>query len=231
MFGNAAMSVPAKMFFDPARPIPRLAGSLARASAAGAEQRKRRATILAAIRQLLTEEGYEALGVRRIAECSGHAVQTIYNLVGPRDVAITEAISEYSQYVILSATPEPENPNAPFAMIDREVKSIELSPNFCRNVCRIYFTEARGIFYEFRARQIKILHQFLAQQQRSGIIRAEVNTSRLAEHLILLGGTMFMDWADRPCTFEVLQQRLYAGYANLMSDAMTPGARRAELFA
>ncbi len=44
--------------------------------------------ILAAIRRLLIDEGYDGITVRRIAEASGHAVQTICNLVGPRDLPL-----------------------------------------------------------------------------------------------------------------------------------------------
>jgi hypothetical protein len=79
--------------------------------------------ILAAIRCLLVDEGHEGITVRRIAEGSGHAVQTIYNLVGPRDRAITEAISEYSQYVRLTAMASTEDPYALVAMIDHELRS------------------------------------------------------------------------------------------------------------
>ena len=222
-----AMSAP-PVVFDPARPIPRGNGGIPGMPAPGQNQRNRRSIILATIRRLLTEEGFEGVAVRRIAECSGHAVQTIYNLVGPRELAITEAISEYSQYVNLTAMPDPEDPNALLAMIERELKSIEINPEFCRNVCLIYFTESRGIFYDFRERQIRLLHNFLLQQQKAGVVRAGVNTRSLAEHLILFLGTLCVEWADRPFPFEQLQQRTYAGYANLMGEAMIAPARRTE---
>ena len=116
--------------------------------------------------------------------------------------------------------PDPEDPKAALAMIDREVKSIELNPEFCRNVCMIYFTESRGIFYDFRERQVRLLHNFLVQQQKAGVLRPGVNTRSLAEHLILFLGALCIEWADRPFPFEVLQQRTYAGYTNLMADTI-----------
>src|SRR5215207_950390 len=78
---------------DPTRPVLQVLGPSARASKArsGRSQTQRRAVILAAIRQLLVEDGYKGVTVRRIAELSQFVVQTVYNLVGPRDHAIVEA--------------------------------------------------------------------------------------------------------------------------------------------
>jgi AcrR family transcriptional regulator len=181
--------------------------------------------ILAAIRRLLLDEGHEGITVRRIAECSGHAVQTIYNLVGPRDLAITEAVTEYSQYVCLTATPNPADPNAAAGMIDRELQSIEIHPEFCRNVCKIYFTDSRGIFYDFRTRQTKMLYSFLLQQQKSGIIRPGVDTRSMAENFMLFMGAIFVEWSDSSIPLDQLKQRLYAGYFSIMAEAIVPSAR------
>jgi AcrR family transcriptional regulator len=208
---------------DPTRLVPRVAS----ARAPGANQRNRRSTILATIRRLLIEDGYEGVTVRRIAECSGHAVQTIYNLVGPRDFAITEAVGEYSQYVLQIMAGNPADPYASAAMIEQELRSIELSPEFCRAVCKIYFTEARGIFYDIRARQLAVLHHFLGQQQKLGVIRAGIDTANLAEHLMLLISSLCIEWSDRSLPFEQLQRRLYAGYSSLMAEAIAPAARDA----
>src|SRR3546814_961893 len=126
-----------------------------RSYAPGKNQRQRRAGILATVRRLLIDDGFEGVTVRRIAECSGHAVQTIYNLVCSRNQAIAEAINEYSQYVCLTATPDPKDPTASAMMIDRERNSIRATPEFCRNVCMIFFSDSREIFYAFRERQVE----------------------------------------------------------------------------
>src|SRR3546814_16588347 len=84
-------TVPA-MVFDPTQPIQRMPVQIGnRSYAPGQNQRQRRAAILATSRRLLNDDGFEGVTVRRIAECSGHAVQTIYNLVGSRNQAIAEA--------------------------------------------------------------------------------------------------------------------------------------------
>jgi AcrR family transcriptional regulator len=214
--------------FNPSLPIPRPAGQLARAEGFGQNQRNRRSMILAAIRRLLVDEGHAGVTVRRVAEYSGHAVQTIYNLVGPRDLAITEAVTEYSQYICLTANPNPADPYAAVQMIDRELRSIEIRPEFCRNVCQMYFSDSRGIFYDFRARQTRMLHNFLIQQQKSGIIRPGADTRGMAENFMLLMGAIFVEWSDCALSFEQLKQRLYAGYFSIMADAIQPSARRGD---
>lgn len=216
-----------RVIFDPARPIvrPELVRD-GRAQSPAYNQRFRRSTILATIRRLLTEDGLEGVTVRRIAESSGHAVQTIYNLVGPRDLAIAEAINEYSQYVNLTAAPDPFDPDAPAAIVDRELSSIRIHPQFCRNVCMIYFSNSRQIFYDFRSRQVKSMHRFLLEQQRAGVIRREVNALGLADQLIFFLGALCVEWADRDFPFEELRERLCDGYENLMAGAMARGDLR-----
>jgi hypothetical protein len=138
-------------------------------------------------------------------------VQTIYNLVGPRDPAITEAITEYLQYVRLTAMASTEVPYALVAMIDHEIRSFEIHPEFCLNVCSIYFTGARNILYESRARSTKMLHGILVRQQKLGIIRPHVDARSLAENLKMFMGQVFVEWSNYSFPTDQLEQRLYAG--------------------
>ncbi len=170
--------------YDPAQPIHHFHGLGRTAVPPRRNQRLRRAQILATIRRLLVEQGVEGVTVRGIAQASGHAVQTIYNLVGPRDQAIAEAISEYTRYVGHTALPDPGDPEAVVDIIGRWLQSIEAAPEFCRQVCLIFFTPSRGIFYHFRDKQLKAMQGLLAKQQKCGILRADANLSDLAEQLV-----------------------------------------------
>jgi AcrR family transcriptional regulator len=185
-------------------------------------QRMRKAQILATIRRLLVEHGFDGVTMRRIAEASGHAVQTVYNLVGPRDEAIVAAVSEYTRYVGRTASPRPEDPQAVMEIIDRWLQSVEAAPEFCRQVSLIYFTRARGIFYAFRDLELKGMHQLLQRQQKCGALRPETNLRDLAEQLVLFASALCVDWADRPYPLEQLRRRLYSGYGNLLAHALNP---------
>jgi AcrR family transcriptional regulator len=211
--------------YDPSLPIHHFPGQ-ARAALSRRNQRLRRAQILATIRRLLTEEGLDGLTVRRIAQASGHAVQTIYNLVGPRDRAIIEAISEYTRYVGRTAAPQPEDPQAVMMIIDCWLRSVEAAPAFCRQVSLIFFTPARDVFYSFRDRELKGMHGLLARQQKCGAIRPETNVRDLAEQLVLFASSQCVEWSDRPFPVEQLRRRLYSGYANLLASAVAPRGLR-----
>lgn len=198
-------------------------GAVAAAAVSRRNQRLRRAHILATIRQLLTEGGFENVTMRKIADVSGHAVQTIYNLVGPRDHAIVEAIGEYTRFVGRTAEPNPEDPNAVVELIDRWLQSIAANPEFCRQVSLISFTESRHIFYTFRDRQQKGMYNLLLRQQQCGVLRPEVNIRDLAELLVLLASALCIEWSDRRCSLELLHRRLYSGFADLLAGAIVPG--------
>lgn len=209
--------------YDPSLPIHHFHG-VGRASAmlSRRNQRQRRAQILATIRRLLTEQGLDGVTVRGIAQASGHAVQTIYNLVGPRDQAISEAISEYTRFVGHTALPDPGDPNAVVEIIGRWLQSIEAAPEFCRQVCLIFFTPSRAIFYHFRDKQLKAMQGLLAKQQKCGVLRADANLGDLAEQLVTFASASCVEWADRPFPLEQLHRRICSGFNNLLDGARNP---------
>ena len=216
------------MRYDPSLPIhhfPRAGPTSAVPSRRN--QRLRRAQILATIRRLLIEEGLDGVTVRGIAQASGHAVQTIYNLVGPRDQAIVEAISEYTRYVGHTALPDPGDPNAVVEIIDRWLQSIEEAPEFCRQVCLIFFSPARGIFYHFRDKQLKAMQALLAKQQKCGILRADANLGDLAEQLVTFASASCIEWSDRPFPLDQLHRRICSGFGNLLDGVRSPSGTAA----
>jgi AcrR family transcriptional regulator len=212
--------------YDPAAPVVSLRGGRSlEAPISRRSQRLRRARILATIRQLLIDGGFENVTMRRIAEASGHAIQTIYNLVGPRDQAIIEAIGEYTRFVGRTAAPRPDDPYAVLQIIDRWVLSIKAQPEFCRQVSLISFTGSRHIFYAFRERQLKGMQGLLLHQQKCGVLRGDVDAREHAELLVLLASAVCTDWADRGCSLEQLQRRLYKGFADLIAGALVTDQR------
>lgn len=206
--------------FDPFQPLS--VPSPGASSGIRHTQRIRRSKILAAVRRLLAENGCDAVSMRHIAERSECSVQTIYNLVGPRDQAISEAISEYSLFVGRSARPRPENPAAVIEIANSWFVAIEQSPEFCRQANLIFFTASRDIYYRFRERQLRGMRRLLGQQKHLRIIKADANTVALAEHMVMLSSGLIVDWSDRPFPLEELHEKLCSGYANLLAGRVAP---------
>jgi AcrR family transcriptional regulator len=216
-------AIAAHDIYDPAIPISQPPARVTRrALLARQHQRQRRSQILATLRRLLVEDGLEGITVRRLAEQSGCAVQTIYNLVGPREEAIVDAISEYTNHVGLTGLPDLDDPHAVVKVISCWVKSIEAAPEFCRQVCLISLSPSRGIFYRYRDLQLQAIRGLLQRQQASGVLHQGANIGDLAEQLVLLASALCTEWADRPFPIPQLERRLTSGYVNLLAGALNP---------
>lgn len=208
--------------YDPMRPILRQRGHVPQhAAVCRHNQRLRRSQIRAVIRRMLIERGFEGVTVRRVAAASGHAVQTIYSLVGSRDQAIIDAIGEYTGFVGRTAAPRVENPGAVIDIVDCWLQSIETTPEFCRQVSRIFFTQSRSVFYSLRDQQAAHLSSLLRRQQACGVLQADLDVRALAEQFVLLASALCLEWSDRPFPIGQLQKRLRSGYEALLAGALS----------
>jgi AcrR family transcriptional regulator len=214
----------ADRLLDPTRPVIASIGACSRSSSVPGRQsqRIRRSVILAAIRQLLIEDGHKGVTVRRIAELSGYVVQTVYNLVGPRDHAIVEAILDYTLYVGSFAPPSPDDPLALVRSIEWQGRSILQTPAFTRQVCQISFTDSRHIFWNYRERQIRNIHSLLVRQKRGGVLRGDLNCSHFARDVMLLSAAICIDWSDGYLVDDDLVPHLISGYSHLLAGAISP---------
>jgi AcrR family transcriptional regulator len=188
------------------------------------DQSIRRSHILSTIRRLLAERGLRGVTVRRVAEASGHAIQTIYNLVGPLDQAIIDAISEFTRSVSQAEDIRPEDPNAVLKMADYWLDTVEAYPELCREVSLILHSKYRNLYYDLRDRQSNI-HGLLKLQQRCGVIRRDAPIRQIADQMVLFMGALCMEWSDRGLSIEDIRQRVHVGLAGMLADALEPDIR------
>ncbi|RYE44414.1 MAG: hypothetical protein EOP21_07195 [Hyphomicrobiales bacterium] len=165
---------------------------------------------------MIADVGCKGLTVRGLAEETGYAVQTLYNRVGPRDQAISDAMSEYSIYVGRVGTPALDTPLAIPAIANMWLGVSQIRPDYSRECNLIFFTDWRHIYYRFRARQLRGMQTLLRRQQQCGILRSSCDPSVLAEHMVLFATSLWVDWADRPFAIGGLRSRLYSGFAHLL---------------
>lgn len=204
--------------FDPYRPLPPKADPASFGQGgARQKQRARRARILAVTRQIIGEQGCDEVTVREIARKSGFALQTIYNLVGPRDRAIIDAISEYSLFVGRTAAQNEKGPSI-LRNVEMWIAAAEDCPDFARRCNLIILSDSRNIYYRFRDIQIRGVANLLRQQQASGTAFYRTPPRQLAEQLVLYSMALWMEWADRPFPLPVLREKLLAGLAKLLRD-------------
>lgn len=204
--------------FDPFKALPPGAGKMQPVEpGARVNQRLRRAEIRAVIRRLLAERGVEGLTVRGIAQESGFALQTIYNLAGPRNQAITDAISEYSLYVGRVAS-SGMGPPSLAKVVDMWIAAAEASPDYARQCQRIFFTPSRDIYYRFRDIQIRGMAKFLRNQEAAGTLYFHGSARRLAEQMVFYAMAMWLDWADSAYPLPALRDRLLPGLIKLSRE-------------
>lgn len=209
---------PSKKLFDPYQPLPLGAGK-AQSIQGGARhnQRARRARILAATRRLLGERGCEEVTVREIARTAGYALQTVYNLVGPRDQVITDAISEYSLFVGRMTAKNDGGPSL-LEVVETWITAANACPEFARQCNLIIFTPSRNIYYHFRDIQIRGIAKLLRHQRACGRIMLRSSPRELAEQLVFFATALWIDWADRPFPLPVLHEKLESGLRKLLQD-------------
>jgi AcrR family transcriptional regulator len=168
-------------------------------------------------RQIIGEQGCEQVTVREIARKSGLALQTIYNLVGPRDRAILDAISEYSLFVGRMAARDERGPSI-LRNVEMWIAAAEDCPDFARRGNLIVLSDSRNIYYRFRDIQIRGVAKLLRQQQGSGHAFYQTPPRQLAEQLVFYSMAWWMEWADRPFPLPLLREKLLAGLAKLLRD-------------
>jgi AcrR family transcriptional regulator len=201
----------ATALLDPYEPIPvernKLRGGVNRL-----KQRERRALILASTRKLIGERGCTEITVREIAQQSGLSPQTLYNLVGPRDQAIADALIEYSASVARIAVQEPSL----HATTDIWLNVAERFPDFARQSTLMFVTPMQGVYLQYREFQVRSLSKLLNSYKTSGKLIFRGSATQLAEELIIYSSAMWLDWSIRQYPLAELRSKLVAGLKKLV---------------
>jgi AcrR family transcriptional regulator len=203
---------------DPYRPLP--TGAVRRLPSQGgvrSNQWARRAQILATTRRLIGERGCKDVTVQEIARNSGLALQTIYNLVGPRECVIAEAISEYNLFTGRMAEGG-KTGHMLLDSIDTWFTASEACPEFMRQCSLLAFSPSRTIFYHVRDVHVRGMTSMLRHRQAMGRLSYSISPRELAEQLSNFASSMWMDWADRPFPLDILRERIVSGFLKLMRD-------------
>ena len=204
--------------FNPFLPLPldagRTEGTVAKA---GINQRARRAHIRAVTRRLLTEKGCAGVTVREIAKASGFALQTIYNLVGPRDQVLCDAMIEYALYVGRISS-QNHSGSTLSQLIDGWIESVEYCPEYARQCNLIYLDSKRNVYYRFIDAQIRGISKLLRYEQKKGRIVLNENPKLIATQVVFYSNAIWCDWADRQVPLSVIRERLASGLFKLIKN-------------
>ena len=151
-------------------------------------QLQRQSNILATVRYMLEEVGYEGMTIRGLAKRAGVAQGTLYNLYGGKDALVLAAVDDLlSQLTGAAAREAPsEGIDAIFAMSGIIGAQIEATPGYADAMIRILFHVGQDdpLVDVLFARSYPFLKSQLEVARKNGEVRPDIDTGLVARHLV-----------------------------------------------
>jgi AcrR family transcriptional regulator len=165
------------------------------------QMNRRRDRILNAARQVISEQGYQHLTMRALAQESGVTVPTIYNLIGNKDAVLGATIQDGAGRFF-----EDVRPNAnPVSILEKNVEELLRQPAYYRPLLRVLLnggaTEAMA---DIDTLYLRHLRESLEALIERGEIEPWVDCAILAERMLsnLYGASS--EWATGVLSDEAL---------------------------
>lgn len=151
-------------------------------------QLQRQSNILATVRAMLEEVGYDGMTIRGLAKRAGVAQGTLYNLYGGKDALVLAAVDDLLSQ--LSGTAVEEAPSggleAIFARSRLVGAQIEATPGYADAMTRILFHVGPSdpLVEVLFAGSYPFLKSQLDAARKNGEVRPDVDTELVARHLV-----------------------------------------------
>ena len=197
---------------------------------------KRRANILAAARSIISEQGYDALTTRGLANAANVTVPTLYNLIGDMDqivrMMITEGVEKVWARLDLDAMDSPLEMAE--AIIEAATGMVSEDPEYFRAV-----TIGTDRIVGSYAAQGDIQAPISLAGQRpgemagtacrpaisQGLLRGKISAEALGQQMFICYRGPMRDWAYGLISIEECQRRAMRGFYLVMAADATPEFR------
>lgn len=152
-----------------------------------ARQLQRQSNILATVRAMLDEVGYEGMTIRGLAKRAGVAQGTLYNLYGGKDALVLAAVDELlSQLTGAAAEEAPDQGFEAILTLSGIVgEQVRATPRYADAMTRILFHAGPDdpLVDVLFARSYPFLKSQLEAARDRGDVRPEIDTDLVARHL------------------------------------------------
>ena len=165
------------------------------------QMNRRRNRILDAARQVISDQGYQHLTMRTLAQASGVTVPTIYNLIGNKDAVLAATIHDGALRFFENAR---QNAN-PVSILEKNVAELLRQPAYYRPLLRVLLNGgASEAMAEIDALYLRHLQDTLRALADRGEIEPWVDCAILAERMLsnLYGAAS--EWATGVLSDEAL---------------------------
>ena len=151
-------------------------------------QLERQSNILATVREMLEEVGYEGMTIRGLAKRAGVAQGTLYNLYGGKDALVLAAVDDLLSQLASTAVEEAPSAGieAIFARSRLTGAQIEATPGYADAMTRILFHVGKNdpLVDVLFAGSYPFLKAQLEAARNNGEVRPEVDIDLVARHLV-----------------------------------------------
>ena len=151
-------------------------------------QLQRQSKILATVRSMLEEGGYEGMTIRDLARRAGVSVGTLYNLYGRKDVLVLAAVDDLLSRLpgIAATEAASEGFDGIFAFGRIIGDQIEATPGYADAMTRILFHVGSDdpLVEVLFARSYPFFKSQLEVARTNGDVRPEVDVDLVARHLV-----------------------------------------------
>ena len=189
----------------------------------------RRAHILAVTRQLMAESD-GAVAMRSLAERSGVALATIYNIFGGQERLVAAALADMFNHRLPAW--HTESQNAPFAIVDERIDAalaeIWREPVFAKRMSQMFFS------HDATDEAARLLHdlpiQFYTKQAQglrsAGLLRPEIDIHTWADDQLAIAFAIIARWATGHIGDDELASRLRGVVFAHLESSLTDQGRR-----
>jgi AcrR family transcriptional regulator len=189
------------------------------------QQARRRALIFAAARQLVTEDGYDHVSIRRLAERSGVTPPTIYNLIGGRGEVLHSALKEAFNVKasFAAARARIENINPVLAYADTLWICLSREPRYSEQVI-IAVTRSvdRALTRMITGMSTAMILGWLEELRSAGAMRRTAELPRVADLISRQLITSVAIWANGEICLQQLRKDLEMGVGLMLLGIAEP---------
>lgn len=192
----------------------------------GERQRRRRSEVLATVRRMIAEKGFD-LDLRTIASECEVSVQTLYNQIGNRHELFRAAILDHIHRIAHHACTDPRYPNPIVAMADLNYRYTLQDPSYVWNVCRQSLPVSGQFHLDVLGEAMKLYLHLLRQMRRSGDFLEGVELQPLAEAAASANMGVCFEWAAGAFPGKASRWRFASRVGLLLQGRLAPEGARA----
>ena len=185
----------------------------------------------ATTRTIVKTEGLDAFTMRRLSEELGVTPQTLYNNLGPRDLILATALTDYDSFITNSVRGAMPGIGGILKLENIYGSCLSDEGNFAKEAMRFIFSPKHKMLELIMKRGANVLRSWLEALHLNCALNDRTDLAALAHHLCWIHSATLYEWALLGGNVNDVRARLNFGVrVALMGSASDEGRRELECF-